>query len=266
MIYGTPDKSADDFQGGCSVSEVESPPEGCTSSHDVLLTSEAVAFVSSLVKAFSSQVDEILQQRKYLKLKIDQTKQLPDFSSKSLDVRHGDWKVCSIPRRLQCRHVDLGDVSPSNTEHFVAALKSTAQGIQTDFDDGHCPSWRNQLTGLYNVYLAVHNAIPGVPDISTAPVLMMRPRAWNMIEHNMLVSGRKVPGPLFDFGLLMFHNAHILVDCGSGPFFYLPKLEGFLEARLWNNIFTWTEQKVTMPHLGNTKSLFMMQSFNTMSV
>ncbi|KAK2182485.1 hypothetical protein NP493_351g03026 [Ridgeia piscesae] len=119
--------------------------------------------------------------------------------------------------------------------------------IQTDFDDGHCPSWRNQLTGLYNVYRAVHNEIPDVPDISSAPVLMLRPRAWNMIEHNMMVSGKKVPGPLFDFGLLMYHNAQILVNCDSGPFFYLPKLEGYLEARLWNNVFTWTEQKLSLP-------------------
>lgn len=95
----------------------------------------------------------------------------------------------TAPRRLQDRRLDLGDVSPANTEHFVKALKCNVNGIQTDFDDGHCPTWAAQLRGLHNVYKVVHGLLPGLGDIGSLPVLMLRPRAWNMIEHNMLVSG-----------------------------------------------------------------------------
>lgn len=96
--------------------------------------------------------------------------------------------MAPVPRRIVCRKLDLGDVSPSNTEKFIEALLCDVNGIQTDFDDGHCPTWRNQLRGLHNVYKAVFNQFPDVPDISKVPVLMLRPRAWNMIEHNMIVS------------------------------------------------------------------------------
>lgn len=99
-----------------------------------------------------------------------------------------DWRVDPAPRRLIDRRLDLGDVSPANTEHFVAALKCKVNGIQTDFDDGHCPTWPAQLRGLHNVYKAVHGFFPDIGDIGSLPVLMLRPRAWNMIEHNMLVS------------------------------------------------------------------------------
>ncbi|XP_043112856.1 malate synthase, glyoxysomal-like [Puntigrus tetrazona] len=108
-------------------------------------------------------------------------------------------------------------------------LKSPAQGLQIDFDDGNCPTYLNQIKGIYNVYQAVHNQFQDVPPISQAPVLMLRPRAWNMVEHNMMVNGREVPGPLFDFGLLMFHNAKLLLQNQSGPFFYLSKVESYME-------------------------------------
>lgn len=150
--------------------------------------------------------------------------------------------------RLQNRHLDLGDVSPSDYIQFISAMKANVQGIQVDFDDGHCPTWKNQIIGLHNVYRAVHNEIPNVPLISKAPVLMLRPRAWNMIEHNMSINGKKIPGPIFDFGLLMFHNAKILAQCNSGPFFYLSKLEGASEAKLWNEIFTYSEMKLQIPY------------------
>lgn len=100
--------------------------------------------------------------------------------------------MAPVPGRLACRSLDLGDVSPSNTEKFKEALQCDVNGIQTDFDDGHCPTWRAQLRGLHNVYKAVFGLFPGIGDISQVPVLMLRPRAWNMIEHNMLVSNNMV--------------------------------------------------------------------------
>jgi malate synthase A len=138
-------------------------------------------------------------------------------------------------------------------------LKTNVQGIQVDFDDGHCPTWRNQIIGLYNIYQVVHNEIPNIPKISDAPILMFRPRAWNMIEHNMSINGKEVPGPLFDFGLLIFHNGHILSHCNSGPFFYLSKLEGALEAKLWNEIFTWSQLRLRIPY-GTIKACVLIEN------
>ncbi|KAL3880683.1 hypothetical protein ACJMK2_032905 [Sinanodonta woodiana] len=232
---------------GCDNLEVKGPPVDLEVPYQTVLTPEAVSFVARLVEKFESEVEEILRQRIIYKLELDKTGGLPDFKVNH-EIFHGNWKVGQLPQRLQCRHVDLGDVSPSNTSHFVAALKSSAQGIQVDFDDGHCPTWSNQLKGLYNVYLVVHDKMKGVPPIKDAPLLMLRPRAWNMVEHNMLVNGKEVHGPLFDFGLLMFHNAKVLLDIESGPFFYLSKLEGKLEARLWDRIFTWCEKELSLPY------------------
>ncbi|XP_060064846.1 uncharacterized protein LOC132545186 [Ylistrum balloti] len=227
--------------------EINDPPAQLETAFKALLTLEAVKFLDELVREFQHAVDKMLIHRQLKKLNLDINWKLPDFP-KDDQIRRRNWTVAPIPPRLQCRHVDLGDVSPSNMEHFEAALKSTAQGIQTDFDDGHCPTWTNQLAGLYNVYRAVHGQIPGVATIEQLPVLMMRPRAWNMVETNVLVNGKQIPGPLFDFGILMFHNAKLLLKNNSGPFFYLSKLEGRQEAHVWNQIFSWTEKKLGLPH------------------
>ncbi|XP_061164059.1 malate synthase-like [Saccostrea echinata] len=233
---------------GITNTEVADPPLNCEIAYRTLLTSDGVEFLSELCQEFDKEVTQMLQAREQRKLELKQSSHLPDFDPKTANIRESNWTVSPVPRRLQCRHVDLGDVSPSNRAHFVAALKSAAQGIQTDFDDGHCPTWANQLQGLYNVYRAVHNTIPGVPNIEDAPVLMLRPRAWNMVEHNLIVNGQEVLGPLFDFGLLMFHNARILLEKECGPYFYLSKLEGSKEAAVWDAIFSWTEKKLKLPH------------------
>ncbi|KOB71432.1 Uncharacterized protein OBRU01_10532 [Operophtera brumata] len=131
------------------------------------------------------------------------------------------------------RHLDLGDVSASNTAHFVSALNSDVQGIQVDFDDGHCPTWRNQLMAYNNIYWAVHDTqkLPGGPlSITTCPI-----------------NGKEAPGALIDFGILMYHNARRLHETGSGPYFYLSKLEGAGEARLWNDMFVWTQRQLGLP-------------------
>ncbi|KAI9541471.1 hypothetical protein NQZ68_029840 [Dissostichus eleginoides] len=128
-----------------------------------------------------------------------------------------------------------------------------------DFDDGNCPTYYNQIKGLCNVYKAVHNKFPNAPHISQAPVLMLRPRAWNMVEHNMMVGGKEAPGPLFDFGLLMFHCGEELFRNGSGPFFYLSKVESFMEARLWKKIFVWTQLKLGLP-LGSIKATVLIEN------
>ncbi|XP_056327676.1 malate synthase-like isoform X2 [Danio aesculapii] len=228
--------------------ELETPPSGLEREFQTLFTSDALRFLSELISAFQSEVDKVLNLRVLRKVQLDLTGELPGFLQDTAHIRNDpSWRVSPVPHRLHCRHVDIGDLSPCDTQRLVMGLKSTAQGLQVDFDDGNCPTYRNQIKGIYNVYQAVHNQFQDAPPISQAPVLMLRPRAWNMVEHNMMVNGREVPGPLFDFGLLMFHNAKLLLQNQSGPFFYLSKVESYMEARLWSQVFFWTETKLGLP-------------------
>uniref|UniRef100_A0A6I8PBR0 malate synthase n=1 Tax=Ornithorhynchus anatinus TaxID=9258 RepID=A0A6I8PBR0_ORNAN len=201
------------------------PPRGLEHEHRTLFTQDAVHFLAELTSAFDLEVDKILQRRIARKVELDLSDGLPGFSPQTAHIRNDRvWRVSPVPRRLQNRHVDIGDTAPCQTERFLCALGSTAQGIQVDFDDGNCPTFSNQIKGIYNVFQAVHHQLPGIPPISEAPILMLRPRAWNMVEHNLMVNGKEIPGPLFDFGLLMFHVGKALYDSESGPFFYLSKL------------------------------------------
>ncbi|XP_027713355.1 malate synthase-like isoform X1 [Vombatus ursinus] len=236
------------------------PPPGLEHEYNTLLTQDTVRFLAELVSTFDLDVDKILQQRIARKVQLDLTNDLPDFSPHTSHIRKDKtWKVSPVPRRLQNRQVDIGDTAPYQTERFLSALGSTAQGIQVDFDDGNCPTFFNQIKGIYNIFQAVHHKFPGTPPISQAPVLMLRPRAWNMVEHNMMVNGKQVPGPLFDYGLLMFHVGKTLFDNESGPFFYLSKVESYQEARLWNKIFVWTQEKLNMP-IGTIKATVLIES------
>ncbi|XDV37468.1 hypothetical protein PO909_007065 [Leuciscus waleckii] len=228
--------------------ELETPPSGLEREFHTLFNFDALQFLSELISTFQPEVDKVLNLRVLRKVKLDLTGELPGFLQDTAHIRNDpSWRVNPVPDRLHCRHVDIGDLSPCDTQRLIMGLKSTAQGLQVDFDDGNCPTYRNQIKGIYNVYLAVHNQFQDVPPISQAPILMLRPRAWNMVEHNMMVNGREVPGPLFDFGLLMFHNAKLLLQNQSGPFFYLSKVESYMEARLWSQIFFWTEKKLGLP-------------------
>ncbi|XP_044538240.1 malate synthase-like [Gracilinanus agilis] len=236
------------------------PPAGLEHEYHALLTRDAVRFLAELVSTFDRDVDKILQQRIARKVQLDLTNGLPDFSPHTSHIRQDKtWKVLPVPRRLQNRQVDIGDTAPCQTERFLRALGSPAQGIQVDFDDGNCPTFFNQIKGIYNIFQAVHHKFPGVPPINKAPVLMLRPRAWNMVEHNMMVNGKQVPGTLFDYGLLMFHFGKILYENESGPFFYLSKVESYEEATLWNNIFIWTQEKLSMP-IGTIKATVLIES------
>uniref|UniRef100_A0A669E0M2 malate synthase n=1 Tax=Oreochromis niloticus TaxID=8128 RepID=A0A669E0M2_ORENI len=235
-------------------------PLGLEKEYATLFTTDSLHFLHELISTFDEEVDEILQLRVSKKAQLDLTGDLPSFLESTTHIRRDpDWKVLPVPSRLQKRHVDIGDLAPCDTERFIKALLSPAQGIQVDFDDGNCPTYYNQIKGIYNVFKAVHNLFPNVPHISQAPVLMLRPRAWNMVEHNMMVEGKEAPGPLFDFGLLMFHCGKALFEQKSGPFFYLSKVEGYMEARLWNKIFVWTQQKLGLP-LGSIKATVLIEN------
>lgn len=240
--------------------ELSGPPSGLESEFNTLLTPGAIHFLKELTSTFNEDVDTILWHRTARKVQLDLTNSSPDFALANSHVRNDpSWKVSPVPRRLQNRHVDIGDTAPCKTERFHRALLSSAQGIQVDFDDGNCPTFFNQIKGIFNIYHVVHNKVSGIPPISKVPVLMLRPRAWNMVEHNMMINGREVPGPLFDYGLLMYHTGRKLYESESGPFFYLSKVESSLEAKLWNDIFVWTENKLNLP-VGSIKATVLIES------
>ncbi|XP_011494001.1 PREDICTED: malate synthase-like [Ceratosolen solmsi marchali] len=232
-------------------------PVGLEQEFHTLLTPEAIQFLIDLNLHFRNKIEDLYLTRLERKFIQKKTHRIPKFLKS--DYIKDDWKVAPVNHRLQNRHLDVGDVSPCNYTRFISSLNKNVQGIQVDFDDGHCPTWRNQIIGLYNIYRVVHNKILNIPKISDAPILMFRPRAWNMIEHNMSINGREIPGSLFDFGLLIFHNGYILSQCDSGPFFYLSKLEGAAEAKLWNEIFIWSQLRLRIPY-GTIKACVLIEN------
>ncbi|XP_072252413.1 malate synthase-like [Leuresthes tenuis] len=240
--------------------ELSPPPSGLEAEYATLFTTGCFHFLYELISTFDEEVDQILQLRASRKANLDLSGDLPNFLESTAHIRRDPvWRVFPIPLRLQKRHVDIGDMAPCDTQRLIRALQSPAQGIQVDFDDGNCPTFYNQIKSIHNVMQAVNNQLPDVPHISQAPVLMLRPRAWNMVEHNMMVEGKEAPGPLFDFGLLMFHCGQTLFEHKSGPFFYLSKVETFTEARLWNKIFVWTQQKLGLP-VGSIKATVLIEN------
>ncbi|KAB0796520.1 hypothetical protein PPYR_10581 [Photinus pyralis] len=220
-----------------------------------VFTKSALDFVAELVIRFEDGIEQLHWNR----LKTTSELHLGATSLNFNNTCREDWKIGELPSRLHNRRVDLGDVSPANTSHFIKALNAPVQGVQVDFDDGHCPTWHNQIVGLHNVYQAVHGGLYNVPKIENLPILMLRPRAWNMIEHNIMINGKKAPGPLVDFGLLMYHNAQILYEHNCGPYFYLSKVESAKEAKLWNDIFLWTQRRLNLPH-GTIKACVLIEN------
>uniref|UniRef100_A0A3Q1EDX0 malate synthase n=1 Tax=Acanthochromis polyacanthus TaxID=80966 RepID=A0A3Q1EDX0_9TELE len=216
--------------------ELSPPPPGLESEYATLFTTDSLHFLHELISTFNYEVDQVGELKISRKAHLDLSGDLPNFLESTSHIRRDPaWRMLPVPRRLQKRHVDVGDLAPCDTQRFIKALQSPAQGIQVDFDDGNCPTYSNQIHGIHNVVQAVYNRFHDVPHISQAPVLMLRPRAWNMMEHNMMVEGKETPGPLFDFGLLMFHCGKKLFEHESGPFFYLSKKFhhfSFYEAQL----------------------------------
>lgn len=169
---------------------IESPPRRLEHEHSALFTPAALAFLEHLTDAFQPRLDAALLARQRLRLDITAGRWPAEFRNDSAACP--EWRIGALPARLRNRQLDLGDVSPAQTVHFTDALYARGvQGIQVDFDDGHCPTWRNTVQGLYNVWAAVHGRLTGGPaDVALAPVLMLRPRAFNMVEHNCMVRGR----------------------------------------------------------------------------
>jgi malate synthase len=215
---------------------------------DEVLTPEAVRFVAELSRRFETARQQLLHSRQQRQQEIVDGR-MPDFLSETAAVREKSWTVAPIPNDLQDRRVEI--TGPVERKMIINALNSGANVFMADFEDSNSPTWRNNIEGQLNLRDAVRREIsfatPQGKQYRLNPrvaILMVRPRGWHLVEKHMLVDGRPVSASLFDFGLFFFHNAAAQIERGTGPYFYLPKMESHLEARLWNDVFTLSEQEL----------------------
>jgi len=206
-------------------------------------------FVVKLVREFEEKRQSILHNRTERGRAID-SGIWPDFLSETAAVRSADWTVSPLPRDLQDRRVEI--TGPSGDRKMVVnALNSGATVFMADFEDALSPTWQNVIEGQINMRDAIRRTIEYVSPQGKkyqlndrVAVLMARPRGWHLVEKHVMVDGKPVSASLFDFGLYFYHNAKQLLENGSGPYFYLPKLESHLEARLWNDVFVFSQREL----------------------
>src|SRR5215210_3879012 len=221
------------------------------SEHESILSPGALAFVAALHRRFSAPRREVLRAREERQTAIDRGASL-DFLLETRSIRDANWQVASAPRDLLDRRVEI--TGPCDRKMVINALNSGAKVFMADLEDASLPTWGNVLDGQRNLYHAVRRAIsfqnPDGREYSLnaeTATLLVRPRGWHLDERHMTVDGESVSGSLFDFGLYFFHNAQELINRGSGPYFYLPKLQSHREARLWNDVFTYAQDALGIP-------------------
>jgi malate synthase len=215
-----------------------------------ILSPEALAFVEKLVRQFESRRRDLLHRRALRQKEFD-AGNFPDFPHNSYS-RDEEWSVAPIPNDLRDRRVEI--TGPTDRKMVINALNSGANVFMADFEDANSPTWINLIDGHQNLYDAVRGTIKytspegKVYRLNENPAtLMVRPRGWHLTEKHLCLYGKQVPGSLVDFGLFFFHNARRLLEQGSGPYFYLPKLESHLEARLWNDVFLMAQDELNIP-------------------
>ncbi|MFF8810888.1 malate synthase A [Streptomyces pactum] len=219
-----------------------------------VLTEEALAFLAELHRRFTPRRDELLARRAERRAEIARTSTL-DFLPETAHIREDDsWRVAPAPAALEDRRVEI--TGPTDRKMTINALNSGARVWLADFEDASAPTWRNVVLGQLNLIDAYERRIdftsPQGKTYALRPAgelatVVMRPRGWHLDERHLRADGRPVPGALVDFGLYFFHNARRLVEMGKGPYFYLPKTESHLEARLWNDIFVFAQDRLGIP-------------------
>jgi malate synthase len=216
---------------------------------DEILTKDALAFIGELHRKFDSRRRELLAQRREMQKRFD-SGTLPDFLADTRAVREGDWKIAPLPKDLHDRRVEI--TGPVDRKMVINALNSGANVFMADFEDACSPYWDNLIEGQLNLKDRWDGKLAFVdPETKKSyrlgddpAVLIVRPRGWHLPENHVLVDGKPMSGALFDFGLYLFHNAKQAIAAGSGPYFYLPKLETHREARLWNDVFVFAQQEL----------------------
>jgi malate synthase len=220
--------------------------------YEKVLSPEAIGFVVELEREFRAERRRLLARRAAVQRRLDGGWK-PDFLPETKAIRGGDWRVAPIPRDLQDRRVEI--TGPTDRKMVINALNCGANVFMADFEDANTPTWDNLIEGQANLSEAVRRTI-AFDDPQTGrhyslngktAVLFVRPRGWHLPEKHVLVDGEPMSGALFDFALFFFHNAKELVARGTGPYFYLPKLESHLEARLWNNVFLHAQARLGLP-------------------
>jgi malate synthase len=229
-----------------------------------ILTPEAMALVAKLHRAFEPRRLELLAARVVLAKRLDAGEKL-DFLPETKSIREGDWKIAPLPPALACRRVEI--TGPVDAKMVINAFNSGADSYMTDFEDSNSPSWDNQIQGQINLGKAIRRTLTLEQNGKSYKLndkiatLQVRPRGWHLEEKHVLIDGKRVSGGIFDFALFMFHNAKEQIARGYGPFFYLPKLESHLEARLWNDIFVMTQNEIGIPQ-GTIKATVLVETIN----
>jgi malate synthase len=229
-----------------------------------VLTPAAVAFLAGLEREFRSERQRLLDRRTEIQQRLDGGWK-PDFLPETKSIRDAEWRVAAIPNDIQDRRVEI--TGPTDRKMVINALNCGASVFMADFEDANTPSWDNLIDGQANLMDAVRRAIE-FDDPETGrhyslndktAVLFVRPRGWHLPEKHLLVDGEPMSGALFDFGLFFFHNATELLARGTGPYFYLPKIESHLEARLWNDVFLYAQAKLGLPK-GTTRATVLIET------
>jgi malate synthase len=227
-----------------------------------VLTIEALKFLQALHREFDQRRLDLLETRKKKQLALDQGK-LPDFLPETNYIREGNWQVSPIPEALQDRRVEI--TGPVDRKMIINALNSGAKVFMADFEDSTSPTWRNIIEGQLNLIDAASGTISyqsgeKVYQLNENPaVINVRPRGWHLEEKHIVVDGKPMSASLVDFGLFVFHNGAHLASEKRGPFFYLPKLEGHHEARLWNDVFLFAEKYLNITH-GTIKATVLIET------
>jgi malate synthase len=216
-----------------------------------VLSPAAVAFLAALQREFNPTRERLLAQRTTRQAELD-AGALPDFLSATRHIRDADWRVPAPPSDLQNRRVEI--TGPAEPKMIINALNSGATGFMADFEDAFTPTWSNVIEGQAALAQAIRGTLvfrsPEGKEyrIGERPAtLLVRPRGWHLVERHLLVDGVPMSASLFDFGLAFFHNTHALLEKGSGPYYYLPKMQSHLEARLWNEVFVFAQDRLGIP-------------------
>ncbi|HET6872034.1 MAG TPA: malate synthase A [Sporolactobacillaceae bacterium] len=229
-----------------------------------ILTIEALEFIKKLQTQFNPRRKELIERRQVRQKEIDSGK-LPEFLEETKAIREGNWTIAPLPADLQDRRVEI--TGPVDRKMVINALNSGAKVFMADFEDANSPTWTNNIEGQVNLRDAVRGTItyenPKNGKVyrlnEQVATLFVRPRGWHLEEKHVLVNGEPMSGSLFDFGLYFFHNAKALIEKGSGPYFYLPKMESHLEARLWNDVFVFAQNELGIPQ-GSVKATVLIET------
>ncbi|MFO1161415.1 MAG: malate synthase A [Reyranellaceae bacterium] len=232
--------------------------------YEKILTPEAVSFVADLQRRFNPRREELLAARVERQKRLDGGEK-PDFLAETSAIRDGDWTVAPLPADILDRRVEI--TGPVDRKMIINALNCGANVFMADFEDASTPTWANMVEGQGNLADAVRRAIEFVdPETGReyrlnerTGVLFVRPRGWHLPEKHMTVDGQPMAGSLFDFGLYFFHNAREALARGTGPYFYLPKIESHLEARLWNDVFVHAQETLGVPQ-GSIKATVLIET------